>query len=338
MGFFATFAAWLNGQLATYIGDNTARLASVLEPAIVTVATIYIMAWGYLHLMGKIDEPVITGLKRILLLALILGVGLRLWLYNTLIVDTFYNAPAQLAAAMVGSSDPVGTIDAIWNSGGTVAGNLWDQGGDFRLIIGFRFRRRSGVVPDRRSVRVCDVPVRSLEYCAGGSAGARPIVHRVAVLRCHQAILRGVDRAAGQLRVDHRAHRDGRGPIAANRQVVRRANCGARFGDTDGRRIEHAVDRRPGVSGHASGHADRGGAGRRRVTQFVRRREPQLVGHRWGPRKFGSGRGTVGGAGRRVLCAAIWRLSFQPTRGTTARDENAESEQADGRRFSLQGG
>jgi type IV secretion system protein VirB6 len=127
MGFFATFAAWLNGQLATYIGDNTARLASVLEPAIVTVATIYIMAWGYLHLMGKIDEPVITGLKRILLLALILGVGLRLWLYNTLIVDTFYNAPAQLAAAMVGSSDPVGTIDAIWNSGGAVADILWTK-------------------------------------------------------------------------------------------------------------------------------------------------------------------------------------------------------------------
>ncbi len=38
MGFFATFWPWLNGQLATYIGDNTARLASILEPAIVTVA------------------------------------------------------------------------------------------------------------------------------------------------------------------------------------------------------------------------------------------------------------------------------------------------------------
>src|ERR1700733_10299884 len=127
MGFFATFAAWLNGQLAAYIGDNTARLRSILEPAIVTVATIYVMAWGYLHLTGKIEEPVLTGLKRIGLLALILGVGLRLWLYNTVIVDTFYNAPAQLAAAMVGSADPVGTIDVIWNSGGTVADILWTK-------------------------------------------------------------------------------------------------------------------------------------------------------------------------------------------------------------------
>src|SRR6202171_3779229 len=121
MRFFATFSAWLNAQLTTYIGDNTARLASILEPAIVTLATIYMMAWGYLHLTGKIDEPVLTGLKRILVLALILGVGLRLWLYNTLIVDTFYHAPAQLAAAMVGRADPVDTIDAIWDRGGAGA-------------------------------------------------------------------------------------------------------------------------------------------------------------------------------------------------------------------------
>jgi type IV secretion system protein VirB6 len=137
MGFFATFWTWLNGQLATYIGDNTARLASVLEPAIVTLATIYVMAWGYLHLTGKIDEPLVTGLKRILVMALILGVGLRLWLYNTLIVDTFYNAPAQLAAAMVGSADPVGTIDTIWERGGAVAGSLWAKSGHLWSDLGF---------------------------------------------------------------------------------------------------------------------------------------------------------------------------------------------------------
>jgi type IV secretion system protein VirB6 len=96
---------------------------------VVMLATVYVMAWGYLHLMGKIDEPVLTGVKRILALGLILGVGLQLWLYNTVIVDTFYNAPAQLAAAIVGSSDPVSTIDTIWESGGAVGGNLWNKGG-----------------------------------------------------------------------------------------------------------------------------------------------------------------------------------------------------------------
>jgi type IV secretion system protein VirB6 len=128
MGLFATFWSWLNGQLASYIGNNTALLASALEPTVVMLSTVYVMAWGYLHLTGKIDEPVLTGLKRILVLALILGVGLQLWLYNTVIVDTFYNAPAQLAAAVVGSSDPVSTIDTIWESGGAVGGALWSKG------------------------------------------------------------------------------------------------------------------------------------------------------------------------------------------------------------------
>jgi len=129
MGFFATFWSWLNGQLATYIGENTARLADVLEPAAITLATVYVMVWGYLHLTGRIDEPLTEGLKRIVLLAVVLGLALRLWLYNTLIVDTFYNAPAQLAAAVIGGTDPIGTIDAIWERGGTVAGNLWTKGG-----------------------------------------------------------------------------------------------------------------------------------------------------------------------------------------------------------------
>jgi type IV secretion system protein VirB6 len=129
VGFFQTFWTWLNGQLASYIGANTAKVASALEPAVVTFGTVYVMVWGYLHLTGRIDEPFVTGLKRLITLAAVFGIALHLWLYNSLIVDTFYNAPAQLAAAVVGTADPVTTIDAIWNSGGTVAGYLFSNGG-----------------------------------------------------------------------------------------------------------------------------------------------------------------------------------------------------------------
>jgi type IV secretion system protein VirB6 len=127
VGFFQTFWTWLNGQLATYIGTTTAKVASTLEPAVVTFATVYVMVWGYLHLTGRIDQPFVTGLKRLLTLAVVLGIALHLWLYNSLIVDTFYQAPTQLAAAVVGATDPVTTIDAIWNSGGTVAGYLFSN-------------------------------------------------------------------------------------------------------------------------------------------------------------------------------------------------------------------
>lgn len=137
MGFFETFWTWLEGQLAAYIGANTALIAAALEPTIVTLATVYVMVWGYLHLSGRIDEPLVTGLRRLVMLAVVLGGSLHLWLYNTVIVDTFYRAPAQLASAVVGAPDPVATIDTIWSQGGAVAGYLWNNGGVFSGDFGY---------------------------------------------------------------------------------------------------------------------------------------------------------------------------------------------------------
>ena len=137
MGFFATFWTWLNGQLVNYIGVNTAIIAAALEPAIVTLATVYVMVWGYLQLTGRIEEPLVAGLKRLVTLAVVLGAAVHLWLYNSVIVDTFYRAPVQLAAAVVGAADPVATVDAIWNHGGAVADFLWSKGGLLSGDIGY---------------------------------------------------------------------------------------------------------------------------------------------------------------------------------------------------------
>ena len=137
MGFFATFWTWLNGALSSYIGATTARVAMLLEPALIALGTVYVTGWGYLLLSGRIREPLGDGLRRIAILALVLGVGVHLWLYNTLIVDTFYRAPSQFAAQVIGAAYPVQTLDAIWNAGGAVAGRLFDQGSIWRGDLGF---------------------------------------------------------------------------------------------------------------------------------------------------------------------------------------------------------
>jgi type IV secretion system protein VirB6 len=129
MGFFAEFSAWLNTLLSSYISTNTAVLSATLEPLIVTLAVIYVMVWGYLHLTGQIEEPFVAGLKRILVLAVILGCALHLWLYNALIVDTFFNAPSQLASVVLGAFDPVDVIDQIIFEGGDAANLLFQKGG-----------------------------------------------------------------------------------------------------------------------------------------------------------------------------------------------------------------
>jgi type IV secretion system protein VirB6 len=137
VGFFETFWSWLGGQLGAYIGTNTALVASALEPTIVTLAVVYVMVWGYLQLTGRIEEPLAAGLKRLVLLVVVLGGSLHLWLYNTVIVDTFYRAPAELAGAVVGARDPIATIDTIWSQGGAVAGYLWNNGGVFNGDFGY---------------------------------------------------------------------------------------------------------------------------------------------------------------------------------------------------------
>jgi len=129
MGFFAQFSSWLDGILSSYIGTTAAEVASALEPAVVTLATLYVMLWGYLQATGQIDEPIIDGVKRIARIVLVLGVGLRLWLYNTVVVDSAFNGPQALAAAISGSADPVGIVDQIIFDGGDAASALIQKGG-----------------------------------------------------------------------------------------------------------------------------------------------------------------------------------------------------------------
>ena len=131
MGFFATFSTWLDGILTGYIGTNTQKIAGLLQPAIVTLASLYVLIWGYLLLVGRIEEPFVTGLKRLILLSVVLGGALDLWLYNSVIVDTFFSAPGQLAAGIIGAYDPVGIIDQIIFSGGDAASLLIQKGGIF---------------------------------------------------------------------------------------------------------------------------------------------------------------------------------------------------------------
>jgi type IV secretion system protein VirB6 len=129
MGFFGQFAVWLNALLASYISTNTARIASAISPAVVTLGTVYVMIWGYLQLTGQIQEPFIAGVKRIAVLAIVFGVSLNLWLYQSLLVNTFFTAPAQLAGTVIGAYSPVAIVDQIMDQGANAGELLMAKGG-----------------------------------------------------------------------------------------------------------------------------------------------------------------------------------------------------------------
>jgi type IV secretion system protein VirB6 len=129
MGFFAEFNTWLTALLDDYIHQYTLKMATLLEPALVTLGTLYVLIWGFLSIAGRIEEPVLEGLKRIAILALVFGVGLDLWLYDTVIVETFYRAPAALAGNLVGANDFVTIVDTILFQGDDVATALLAKAG-----------------------------------------------------------------------------------------------------------------------------------------------------------------------------------------------------------------
>ena len=126
MGFFAEFSAWLNDILANYIAGTTQRIATALEPALVSLAVLYVMIWGVMQLSGHSRELLVDGLKRLAVLTLVLASALHLWLYNEVIVNTFTDAPALLAAHVVGAYEPVSIVDEVIFRGGD-AGNLLIQ-------------------------------------------------------------------------------------------------------------------------------------------------------------------------------------------------------------------
>ena len=139
MDFFAAFDTWLQAQLAGYIGDRTAQLAALLEPFVAACAVLYVLVWGWLQLTGRIDQPVMEGAKRIVVLAAVLGLSLGLWSYNALFVDTFIEGPRVIATALAagGVASTVGIADTVLAEGITVGENLFRQAGLFDGNFGF---------------------------------------------------------------------------------------------------------------------------------------------------------------------------------------------------------
>lgn len=139
MGFFEQMSAWLDRVLVDYVATSTARVAAILEPLIVALAVMYVIVWGYLQLTGKIEEPFFEGFKRILVLALLLGASISLWLYNEVIVNSFFVIPGELVAIIVGGFDSTTTIDDIFETGFDVASLLVTRGSIFNDDIAFYF-------------------------------------------------------------------------------------------------------------------------------------------------------------------------------------------------------
>jgi len=137
MGFFEEVNAWLTGLLEDFIFQYTHKMAALLAPAITAVGILYVLIWGFLQLSGRIQEPVLEGLKRIAILGIVLGISLDLWLYDTVIVEIFFRAPALLAGQLLGAPNFVTIVDTILFQGNDIGQQLLAKAGVLNLNLSF---------------------------------------------------------------------------------------------------------------------------------------------------------------------------------------------------------
>ena len=94
---WTSFFAWLTGQVNNFIATQVGTMSTLLEPAIITLASVYVMMWGYLQLIGKIEEPILEGGRRILILGIILVLTFKISQNIAPLLDLFVQGPQALA-------------------------------------------------------------------------------------------------------------------------------------------------------------------------------------------------------------------------------------------------
>ena len=124
---WTNFFVWLNGQVNNFIADQVGTVSTLLEPAVITLASVYVMMWGYLQLTGKIEEPILEGGRRILVLGVILVLVFKISQNIAPLLDVFVQGPQALAAGMLGAT-PMAAVDTIWQQGSAVGDALLKQG------------------------------------------------------------------------------------------------------------------------------------------------------------------------------------------------------------------
>lgn len=133
---------FIDGVCDGYVGENVAAVARVASPFAYMLLSLYVVLWGFSSLRGAIREPFDEFVKRLLTIAIVIGIGLNVANYNILITNTFLHGPEELVNGMArssGTTSVVTGLDAIFADGVDLTGRFWAKAGvldgDFGMYI-----------------------------------------------------------------------------------------------------------------------------------------------------------------------------------------------------------
>lgn len=140
-GFIETIFTEVDTILVDFITDTASSLADFLTPIFNSMAIIWIAIWGIQNILGYSQTPIQEGLRRIITISAVIGLGLTVGNYTGVIVSFLSGWPEQLAQAITGngSDSTAGIIDNLFSRLFTVAKSAYDKGGVLDGNIGMYF-------------------------------------------------------------------------------------------------------------------------------------------------------------------------------------------------------
>jgi type IV secretion system protein VirB6 len=129
--------------ITKFAQTNSEAFTNVIALPATGLLTIFVLLWGVGIASGQIQEPIGDGVRRIIRMVLITGLGLTAGLYQGVIIDFFVHVPEELAAHLNTSGPVTGdgaeTIAAVLDdalSRGIIIGNNTMDKGESLGILG----------------------------------------------------------------------------------------------------------------------------------------------------------------------------------------------------------
>lgn len=142
MGLYTEIMTAIDTSCQTFIQSNVTAIATGIQDPAFTLLGVYVLFWGFSHMMNLIQEPITDSLKRLIKLIFILGIAFQLTAYNSYVVDTITKGPEQLASLFTGTNSGtamVSTIDSIFEDTWDVGNKFWNGAGVLDGNFGFYF-------------------------------------------------------------------------------------------------------------------------------------------------------------------------------------------------------